>query len=57
VKKLPGICTNPQEILRFAQDDKKGGQDDKENSVILNEVKKLPGICTNPQEILRLRSG
>ena len=30
VKHLPGFSTNPQEILRFAQDDKiKEAQDDK----------------------------
>ena len=29
VKHLPGFSTNPQEILRFAQDDKRTAQDDK----------------------------
>jgi len=56
MKNLPGFNTAFQEILRFAQDDKKEAQDDKKN-VILNEMKKLPSFCTNPLEILRLRSG
>jgi len=56
-----------QQILRFAQDDKRGAQDDKNNLVMLNEVKHLPvfpchverkrNICPNHsttfQQILR----